>query len=805
MTHEEETTPLLNEVENQSNGGDAISQRVPFDVPDEFENNGSNRNSNFSGIVTPVVRRMRSTTMSSIMSTSIQAVKGHMDKKRFVFLILSSFCIYLGFVAAFAPRTSLSRDFKRWHNSKLTTAEVYRIYLDTLQNSNHVMQHVKNYSERFESQEASAEWSLEYTVSQLRALGFQPKLEKYYPWVSKLVDTQVELLEDGLPIFKATLLEDCLHDEHYCERVNSKGFHAYSPNGDVTSQYVYCNYGSLEDYRQLLENNIDIEDKVHIIRSGRLQRGLKIKNAELYGASSAIIYTDPMDDGAVTESNGYKPYPRGPARNPSYIEKGSVEFFTENPGDPTTPGYPAKYPDIERLSPVGKVPRIPSIPMSAKEVQPFLKELNNEGFQFTDKEGGIPEFRYFSGPSRPNLKIHLLNNQNHSIVEITNVIVEIPGILSDSTAIIGSHREAWDIGTTSNPNSGSAILLEVARGMSKLLKHGWKPLRPIKLISWDGEESALIGSTEYIEDHMSLMKKSGFFYLNLNKAISGTKFQCKANPLLTSVITDAAKFTAFKGMDDWTLFDEWRTQSKNSIELPAGDEAYPGFQYHLGIPSASFSFSNNGVDDAIYHCHSKYHSSQWLENFVDPDYKLHNTMASFIGLASLMISENELAHVKTNEYFIEIFYWYKKWYKEINLLFPHDKKITELADSVFTSIKLITLQDSVNFDRRLKDVNLQCSQDYPIWGIIKKFRIYLSLLRANNKLKQLDKLFMTNRGLKDRPWMKHSIYAPDKELGVTGDVLPGLHEALLEMDREEVFEWLTILLSQFNNIRYLLR
>lgn len=51
-----------------------------------------------------------------------------------------------------------------------------------------------------------------------------------------------------------------------------------------------------------------------------------------------LIYTDIADDGNITEQNGYAPYPKGFARNPSAVQKGSVQFLSTYPGDPTTPG-----------------------------------------------------------------------------------------------------------------------------------------------------------------------------------------------------------------------------------------------------------------------------------------------------------------------------------------------------------------------------------------------------------------------------------------------------------------------------------
>jgi N-acetylated-alpha-linked acidic dipeptidase len=41
------------------------------------------------------------------------------------------------------------------------------------------------------------------------------------------------------------------------------------------------------------------------------------------------MYSDPGDDGDVTEKNGNKTYPDGPAREPSSVQRGSVQFLSE--------------------------------------------------------------------------------------------------------------------------------------------------------------------------------------------------------------------------------------------------------------------------------------------------------------------------------------------------------------------------------------------------------------------------------------------------------------------------------------------
>jgi N-acetylated-alpha-linked acidic dipeptidase len=52
-----------------------------------------------------------------------------------------------------------------------------------------------------------------------------------------------------------------------------------------------------------------MEGKIALVRYGGLFRGLKVKNAQDFGAIGAIIFTDPGDDGENTVANGYEAYP----------------------------------------------------------------------------------------------------------------------------------------------------------------------------------------------------------------------------------------------------------------------------------------------------------------------------------------------------------------------------------------------------------------------------------------------------------------------------------------------------------------
>ena len=60
-------------------------------------------------------------------------------------------------------------------------------------------------------------------------------------------------------------------------------------------------------------------------------------NAQKQGAAGILIYSDPADDGYAKGDV----YPDGPYRPGSAIQRGSVQFLSLGPGDPSTPGGPS--------------------------------------------------------------------------------------------------------------------------------------------------------------------------------------------------------------------------------------------------------------------------------------------------------------------------------------------------------------------------------------------------------------------------------------------------------------------------------
>lgn len=129
--------------------------------------------------------------------------------------------------------------------------------------------------------------------------------------------------------YECSLEEDVLkEDETTGLKDRIPTFHGYSVSGNVTAQFVYVNYGTFWDYEDLVKANVSLKGKIAIAKYGRNFRALKVQRAQELGMVGTVMYSDPGENGNITEEKGYKPYPEGPAMNPSSVQRGSTQFLS---------------------------------------------------------------------------------------------------------------------------------------------------------------------------------------------------------------------------------------------------------------------------------------------------------------------------------------------------------------------------------------------------------------------------------------------------------------------------------------------
>ncbi len=96
----------------------------------------------------------------------------------------------------------------------------------------------------------------------------------------------------------------------------------------------------------------------------------------------------------------------------------------------------------------------------------------------------------------------------------------------DRYVIIGNHYDAWVYGAV-DPNSGTAVMLETSRVLGSLVNESlWRPERTIVFCAWDGEEYGLLGSTEWIEEHLTVLQRFVRFLCLPKGTAEHTRYYC---------------------------------------------------------------------------------------------------------------------------------------------------------------------------------------------------------------------------------------------------------------------------------------
>jgi N-acetylated-alpha-linked acidic dipeptidase len=625
----------------------------------------------------------------------------------------------------------------------------------------------------------------DYVAQKFRDAGLDTEIVEYKVWINYPSEISVDLIAPNGVEMHGPTREHVDNDPYQDDPRVVMPFNGMSPSGDAEADVVYANYGTPEDFDKLAKLKVDVHGKIVLVRYGQNFRGVKVFVAQERGAAGVVIYSDPADDGW---RRGDK-YPEGPWRPDTGVQRGSVGYMFEFPGDPTTPGIASlpSLPDSQRISPQqsAQMPKIPVTPISYHDAWPILQHLGGPDSP-REWQGALP-FTYHVGPGPAKLKMHL--KQDYQFRTLWDVIGRVRGSeLPDEWVVSGNHRDAWVYGAV-DPNSGTAAMLEAVHGVGELLKSGWKPKRTLVFCSWDGEEEGLMGSTEWAEQHESELASSPA-YFNVDVAVSGPKFGASGVPSLKQFLRDIAKVvpspkggTVYEAWQKSLQLDAPSTQSPTEAigdskripeaqiksDVPVGDlgsgSDYTAFLQHLGVPSTDMSSSG---PYGVYH--SVFDNFAWFKKFADPDFAYEQEMARIFGLEAIRMADVDVLP-----------YDYEEYAKEIEVYLDAARK---RADN--------------KFGERVLDfgaVNV-AAHHFEMAGakiLAKQKNPSRDIARLNQVLRSAERALLIPQGLPHRPWFKHAIYAPGEYTGYAAVVIPGVNEALDKGDSEAARQQLAAL------------
>jgi N-acetylated-alpha-linked acidic dipeptidase len=683
-----------------------------------------------------------------------------------VLLLSQSGALFAGDRIGFSPSSREEEDKAEKAFLETPTPDKARVWLAALTERPHVAGTPE------EKREA------DYVRDRLKEFGLDVQTVRYEVFLNHPRSVSLKLVE---PIEEPLSLreEPDLRDRSSGHWGMLPAFHGYGASGKAEAQVVYVNYGTKEDFDRLKTLGVSVDGRIVLVRYGANFRGLKVKEAQDRGALGVLIYSDPADDGYMKGDV----YPDGPMRPPSAIQRGSVQFLSLGPGDPSTPGY-ASTPGAKHLTreKMDTIPKIPSLPLSYGEAEKILRRL--AGPRVPDEwQGGLP-FAYHLGPG---LAVAAMDVQmDDGIGSIYDVIVRIPGTTEpDSLVLLGNHRDAWTPGAV-DPNSGTAALLETARGFAAALKAGWKPRRTILLASWDAEEYGLVGSTEWAEEHAPELKAKAVAYLNLDVAVTGRDLRVSGVPSLRDLAREVAAAVPEperggsvgaawerRERSDWAQHGPVDLGREESFELelsPLGSGSdYTAFLDHLGVPSLDFSFTG---PYGVYH--SVYDDFFWMSHFGDPAFVYHQAAARLYGLLGMRLASADVVPLRFSSYARALRTQLDALQRDAT------RKARGVADPA-TNDKPAIHPDFGPVTAALAELDragteLDAAVDQRVAGGGPPAG------RLDDALVQVERAFLSPEGLPGRVWFQHLLVAPGLTTGYAPWPFPGLTQAVEDRD-----------------------
>ena len=592
-------------------------------------------------------------------------------------------------------------------------------------------------------------------------------------------------------------------------------FHGYGVSGTASGQVIYANYGRPEDFKQLEDLGLDVRDKLVLCRYGGLFRGLKVLNAQKRGARGVLIYSDPADDGFARGDV----YPDGPFRPESAVQRGSVQFLSLGPGDPSTPdgpsipgaprlpfdgrfGFPLQFEEqVKEWEAKTKLRRddyfatIPSIPIGYGAANEILTRLAGPNAP-NGWQGGLP-LSYHVGPGPAEATMTVATE--YKLRTIWNVIATLPGSVEpDRWIMLGNHRDAWVYGAV-DPSSGTAATLEVCRALGQAAKEGWKPRRTIVYASWDAEEYGLVGSTEWAEQFAAEVDRKAALMLNVDAAVSGPELDMGGVPSLRDLVLGSAASvtdprTGRNLRDAWVeskragwvasspllLADPfWSRDGRPAAPVgfipqmaPLGSGSdYTAFLDHLGVPSMDVDFSGRY---GVYH--SIYDDFHWMEKHGDPEFLPHATAARLYVAILMRAAGADVLPLRFTPYAQAL----RSYVDELRLLRARQvrRAASPAPDEGFEG--LTTLADAaLAFDAEARKL------DDALNALDRRDGARPEKLEAlNEALTRIERAFLLPDGLAGRPWFRHSVFAPGLTTGYACWPLPAVREAI-ELNRPD--------------------
>jgi N-acetylated-alpha-linked acidic dipeptidase len=652
---------------------------------------------------------------------------------------------------------------------------------------------------------AYGEENVKWMEKQFKSWGFDTRIDTYhvlFPY------PKVRSLELTAPNKYTASLEAIPVDGDPYTAQGDKllpSYNAFSTDGDVEAELVFVNYGIPSDYEELEKLGIDVTGKIVIAKYQGSWRGIKPKLAAEKGAIGCIIYSDPMDDGYYQGDV----YPKGPFKNKTGVQRGSVMDMPLYPGDVLTPGYAATK-DAKRLNreDAPTITKIPVLPISYEDAKPLLEALEGPVAPASWR-GGLP-ITYHIGPGPA--KVHLKLEFDWQLKPAHNLIATLKGSeFPDQWVMRGNHHDAWVHGA-SDPISGMVALMEEARVIGNLAKKGQKPKRTLVYCAWDAEEPGLIGSTEWVEDHRAELQQKVVAYINTDgnsRGYLGAGGSHSLQAMVTQVANTVVDPQKGVSVAERRMAANTVRGGDGSFKLSAlgSGSDYTLFIQHSGIASLNLGYGGEGSGGEY---HTIYDTYTHYTRFKDPGFQYGVALANTAGLITLRLANAEVLPFELTQWHSTVDGYLGEVMKTLESMRSEVEKHNKLVQK---DVYQLTMDPKKPVAPAKMEAEIPYLDFSPLQNVIADLKKSIDTYakadlmglsaakkaQLNQALMGMEQVLLQDKGLPRRDWFKHQIYAPGFYTGYGVKTLPGVREAIEQKEWKEAQEQIGVLATTLKN------
>ncbi|KAI6203018.1 hypothetical protein M3Y94_00508300 [Aphelenchoides besseyi] len=564
---------------------------------------------------------------------------------------------------------------------------------------------------------------------------------------------------------------------------------AYSADGKTKGVPFYAHFGRPEDFDQLEKLGIEIKGRIAIVRYGGAYRGNTVKLAKERGVIGVILFSDPADVAPEGTKDSHV-YPNTDFMPAHAVQRGAVK---KGDGDPLTPYYPSKsdlYSSMttDDLIRDHVIPNITVLPLGYTDVYQIISRL--------------------SGPVAPK---EWQGGLNVTYTEIQNVIGYIKGTEEpDRYVMLSNHYDAWIY----DPNSGSAILSEMARAMKEAQNEGvYKPRRSVMFCNWDAEEFGVMGSNEFAEEFATVLTQRAVVLLNVDLIAGNATLSLQTVPSMFQTVVDAAKSIetpseSEKAAGRPTLYDTWFYRQPGSfvqypkypeIKSPNDGSDHATFLSFLGIPVADFTYLRHDSNPRTNRSYPLYHSlyeTVHLNQLIDSSFEVHAATGRFWAELARRFSETSVlplnvvvfANVFANEFVRQL----KADVQELAIGRPQVSLALQQVGYL--------IRNAQNFVTAANKFQSQLDHFEPT------AQTELQLRDLNDRLMLVERCFVSSDGLPNFPIRRNVLFSFSSTNAYSGRTMPGIYDAMNAVQEatndEEKTKTVQVLTEQISHLQH---